>query len=85
MQRSSTSRRREGSPWTGLWAVFFKEMADHLSSTRMRILEVLILLSAVGAVYAGAQTLRQTISEDPFLLLRVFTAAQIRYPRLWPS
>ncbi|MCX8088965.1 MAG: ABC transporter permease, partial [Meiothermus ruber] len=68
MQRSSASRRREGSPWTGLWAVFFKEMADHLSSTRMRILEVLILLSAVGAVYAGAQTLRQTISEDPFLL-----------------
>ncbi|GIW31326.1 MAG: ABC transporter permease [Meiothermus sp.] len=80
MQRSSAPRRREGSPWTGLWAVFFKEMADHLSSTRMRILEVLILLSAVGAVYAGAQTLRQTISEDPFLLLRVFTAAQDPLP-----
>ncbi len=31
--------RREGSPWTGLWAVFFKEMADHLSGLRMRILE----------------------------------------------
>jgi ABC-2 type transport system permease protein len=64
----------------GLWAVFFKEMADHLSSTRMRILEVLILFSAVGAVYAGAQTLRQTVSEDPFLLLRVFTAAQDPLP-----
>ncbi|MDW8426721.1 MAG: ABC transporter permease, partial [Meiothermus sp.] len=72
--------RREGSPWTGVWAVFFKEMADHLSSTRMRILEVLILLSAVGAVYAGARTLRQTVSEDPFLLLQVFTAAQEPLP-----
>ncbi|MCS7057877.1 MAG: ABC transporter permease [Meiothermus sp.] len=76
----SLKGRREGSPWVGLWAVFFKEMADHLSSTRMRILEVLILFSAVGAVYAGAQTLRQTVSEDPFLLLRVFTAAQDPLP-----
>lgn len=80
MRPSTSKPRREGSPWTGLWAVFFKEMADHLSSTRMRILEVLILFSAVGAVYAGAQTLRQTIAEDPFLLLRVFTAAQDPLP-----
>ena len=75
-----SGRRREGSPWTGVWAVFFKETADHLSSTRMRILEVLILLSAVGAVYAGARTLQQTVSEDPFLLLQVFTAAQDPLP-----
>jgi ABC-2 type transport system permease protein len=46
----------------------------------MRILEVLILLSAVGAVYAGARTLQQTVSEDPFLLLQVFTAAQDPLP-----
>ncbi|MBO1438481.1 ABC transporter permease [Meiothermus sp. CFH 77666] len=78
--RLSAGTRREGSPWTGVWAVFFKEVADHLSSTRMRILEVLILLSAVGAVYAGARTLQQTVSEDPFLLLQVFTAAQDPLP-----
>ncbi len=78
--RLSAGRGREGSPWTGVWAVFFKEVADHLSSTRMRILEVLILLSAVGAVYAGARTLQQTVSEDPFLLLQVFTAAQDPLP-----
>ncbi len=76
----SAGARREGSPWTGVWAVFLKEVADHLSSTRMRILEVLILLSAVGAVYAGARTLQQTVSEDPFLLLQVFTAAQDPLP-----
>ena len=80
MRPSVSKPRREGSPWTGLWAVFFKEMADHLSSTRMRILEVLILFSAVGAVYAGAQTLRQTIGEDPFLLLKVFTTTQDPLP-----
>ena len=30
--REGTGPRREGSPWTGLWAVVMKEMADHLSS-----------------------------------------------------
>lgn len=73
-------RGREGSPWTGLWAVFFKEMADHLSSVRMRLLEGLIFLSALGAVYASTQTLRQSVGEDPFLLLKVFTAAQDPLP-----
>ncbi len=68
--------RREGSPWTGLWAVTFKELADHLSSTRMRLLEGLILLTALGTVYAAIGTLRQTVGEDPFLFLRIFTTAQ---------
>ncbi len=72
--------RREGSPWTGLWAVFFKEMADHLTGLRMRILEALILLSALGAVYTGSQALRQTVGEDPYLYLRLLTTAQDPLP-----
>ncbi len=66
---------REGSPWTGLWAVVAKEMADHLTSVRMRILEVLMLLTAAGTVYAATMNLRTTVGEDPFLLLRLFTTA----------
>ncbi|WP_038057719.1 ABC transporter permease [Thermus amyloliquefaciens] len=72
--------RREGSPWTGLWAVFFKEMADHLTGLRMRILEGLILLSALAAVYTGTRTLRQTVGEDPFLYLKLLTTAQDPLP-----
>lgn len=72
--------RREGSPWTGLWAVFFKEMADHLTGLRMRILEGLILLSALAAVYTGTQTLRQTVGEDPYLYLKLLTTAQEPLP-----
>ncbi len=72
--------RREGSPWTGLWAVVLKEMADHLSSARMRLLEGLILLTALGTVYAATQTLRETVGEDPFLYLRVFTTSQDPLP-----
>ncbi|MDR5682864.1 MAG: ABC transporter permease [Armatimonadota bacterium] len=72
--------RREGSPWTGLWAVVYKEMADHLSSARMQILETLMLLTAVGTVYAASQSIRQTVGEDPFLFLRLFTTAREPLP-----
>jgi ABC-2 type transport system permease protein len=77
---SVRSRTREGSPWTGLWAVVAKEMADHLTSTRMRILEVLIVLTAVGTVYAAMQSLQQTVAQDPFLLLKLFTTAREPLP-----
>lgn len=76
----ASTRGRRGSPWTGLWAVVGKEMADHLSSVRMQILEVLILLTAVGAVYAVMQNVRQTVSQDPFIFLRLFTTARDPFP-----
>jgi len=72
------ARRREGSPWTGLWAVVGKEMADHLTSARMRILEVLIVLTAAGTVYAAIRNLGG--GDDSFLLLRLFTTAQEPLP-----
>jgi len=77
---SSTRRAREGSPWTGLWAVVFKEMADLLTSSRMRILEVLILLTAVGAVYSAMSQIRETIGRDPFLFLKLFTVSKAPIP-----
>lgn len=74
------SVRREGSPWTGLWAVFQKELADHLTSVRMQILEGLMLLTAVGTVFAATQSIRQEIGEDPFVFLKLFTTAREPLP-----
>ncbi len=71
--------QREGSPWTGLWAVVTKEMADHLTSVRMFFLELLIVLTAIGTVYAAAQNLRSA-SQDRFLFLRLFTTAREPLP-----
>jgi len=81
-QLSTTIRQqREGSPWTGLWAVVAKEMADYLTSVRMLILEALILLTAFGTIYAAAQNLRAgTGSGDDFLFLRLFTTARDPLP-----
>lgn len=74
-------RRREGSPWTGVWAVVAKDMADHLTSARMRILELLILVTAGGTVFAALQTLRESASpEDPFIYLKLFTTSQDPLP-----
>lgn len=71
---------REGSPWTGLWAVVGKEMADNLTSVRMSILELLTVLTAIGTVYAAAQNLRTGTERDPFLFLRLFTTARDPLP-----
>lgn len=72
--------RRRGSPWTGLGAVFVKELADHLGGARMRILEWLVLLTGIGAVFTAIQDIKTTTSQDPFLFLRLFTHAREPLP-----
>ncbi|HEC24032.1 MAG TPA: ABC transporter permease [Chloroflexi bacterium] len=78
--RTPARRTREGSPWTGLWVVVAKDMADHLTSARMHILEFLILLTAGGTVYVALQNLRQTVAQDQFIFLRLFTTAREPLP-----
>lgn len=71
---------RKGSPWTGFNAVFLKEFSDHLGSTRMRVLEWLVLLTGLAAVYTAIQDLRSLSAQDPFLLLRLFTLSREPLP-----
>jgi ABC-2 type transport system permease protein len=80
VEQVSTRREREGSPWTGLGAVLSKEMADHLTSVRMRILEILIVLTAGGTVYSAMQNLKSNVGQDQFLYLRLFTTSQDPLP-----
>lgn len=72
--------RREGSPFQGLGTVTVKEMSDHLSSARMLVLELLIVLTALAALYGAIDNLRQNTAEDPFLLLRLFTVGRDPLP-----
>jgi ABC-2 type transport system permease protein len=72
--------RREGSPWQGLGAVLLKELSDHLTSARMRVLELLAVLTAFAALYLAIQQIKQLSAEDPFLFLRLFTAAREPLP-----
>jgi ABC-2 type transport system permease protein len=73
-QPLNLEQKREGSPWTGLWAVVAKDMADHLTSARMRILELLILVTAVATVFGAISNLHQNTSQDQFVFLKLFTS-----------
>jgi len=72
--------RREGSAFQGLCTVFVKELADNISSVRMLVLELLVVLTALAALYSAIDSLRQNTAEDPFLLLRMFTIARDPLP-----
>ncbi|MGK9165523.1 ABC transporter permease [Inquilinus limosus] len=73
-------RRRERSPWAGVGTVLAKETADHLTSVRMRLLEALVFLTALGATYAALRSIRDTVGQDPFLFLNLFTLSQAPLP-----
>jgi ABC-2 type transport system permease protein len=73
-------REREGSPWVGLGAVITKEMADHMTSARMIILELLIVLTAGGTAFAAISNIRKNISQSNFLFLNLFTTGQSPLP-----
>jgi ABC-2 type transport system permease protein len=64
--------RREGSPWRGLSVVFFRELFDHLTSARMLVLQLLVIVFGGAVVYFAAEQIRNTTAEDPFLFLRLF-------------
>ena len=72
--------RREGSAFAGLGTVFVKELSDNLSSVRMLVLELLVVLTALAALYGAIDSLRQHTAEDPFLLLRLFTMSRDPLP-----
>lgn len=74
------SGRREGSPFTGLGAVFMKEFADHLSSARMMVLMMFVIVFGALPVGLSLQELRNVTESDPFLFLRIFTSAPQRMP-----
>ena len=72
--------RREGSAFSGLGVVMLKELSDHLSSVRMRVLEWLVVLVALAALYGAIQQIKDTTAEDPFLFLRLFTTSRDPLP-----
>ena len=72
--------RREGSPLKGVGTVAFKEAADHMISARMHLIMLLVLLTAIGAVYGAIGRIRDTTAEDAYLFLKLFTVAREPLP-----
>jgi len=72
--------QREGSAFQGLGVVMLKELSDHLTSVRMRVLEWLVVLVAIAALWGAIQQIKETTAEDPFLFLRLFTTSREPLP-----
>ena len=72
--------QREGSPWHGLGVVISKEVSDQVTSIRMLVVELLVVLIAVATLLFATEQVRNTTAEDPFLLLRLFTTSQEPFP-----
>ena len=72
--------RRDGFALAGAGVVMMKELADNLSSVRMRLLELLVFVAGAGAVYATLTEVRSIVSEDPFVFLRLFTTPKAPLP-----
>lgn len=64
---------REGSPFTGLGPVFMKEFSDHLSSARMMVLIMFVIVFGAFPVATSLQTLRSVVDPNSFIFLRIFT------------
>lgn len=71
---------REGSPFKGVATIALKEAADHMTSARMHLIMLLVLLTAIGAVYGAIGRISQTTAEDPYLFLKLLTVAQEPLP-----
>ena len=72
--------RREGSALSGVGTVILKELADNLTSTRMRLLELLIFVTGAGAAYSTIGAVKDQIGEYPFVFLLIFTSAHEPLP-----
>jgi ABC-2 type transport system permease protein len=72
--------QREGSALHGVGVVFLKELSDHFVSIRMRVLEWIVVLVGLLAVFNAIQQVKETTAEDPFLFLKLFTTAREGLP-----
>jgi len=72
--------QREGSPFRGVGTVALKEAADHMTSARMHLIMLLVLLTAIGAVYGAIDRIRETTAQDAYLFLKLFTVAREPLP-----
>ncbi|MCC0023399.1 MAG: ABC transporter permease [Hyphomicrobiaceae bacterium] len=72
--------KREGSPLKGVGTIAIKEAADHMTSARMHLIMLLVLLTAAGSVWAAIGQIRVTTAEDPFLFLKLLTTARDPLP-----
>jgi ABC-2 type transport system permease protein len=72
--------KREGSPFKGVGAVALKEAADHITSARMHLVMLLLLLVLGAALYGAIGQIKATTAQNAFLFLQLLTTAHQPLP-----
>ncbi len=72
--------KNKQSSLTGFSIVFEKEFLDIMHSIRFYVMLILIIATAAISLYISAETIRNYISEDSFLLLTFFTTSKNSFP-----
>lgn len=68
-----------------MYAVFRKELADHLTGKRFAILFILVFLAAIFATYIAIQNIRSVVTPTTeFIFLKIFTTSVKEWPFLLP-
>ncbi len=65
----------------GLWALYQKEMADHIHSRRFLIVMALIALTSCASIYGATSQLADAVAADSdFIFLKLFTLSGSSIP-----
>ena len=73
-------RKREGSPFKGIGTIALKEAADHITSARMHLVMLLLLLTAGAAIYGAVNEIRATTAESNYLFLALLAVVHAPLP-----
>jgi ABC-2 type transport system permease protein len=73
-------KKRNGLPFAGLSIIAMKEAADHMSSKRIHLVMLLVVIAGLGAIFSSIGQIKATVSQDEFLFLRLFTTANNPLP-----
>jgi ABC-2 type transport system permease protein len=73
-------KKREGSPFKGIGTIALKEAADHITSARMHLVMLLLLLTAGAAIYGAVNEIRATTAESNYLFLALLAVAHAPLP-----
>ena len=82
-RNSGARRARRGTSrgGSGLYALYRKELADHLNSGRFLIVLGLIVLTSYASLYGAVSQLSDAIAEDSdFIFLKLFTLSGTTIP-----
>jgi hypothetical protein len=73
-------KKREGSPFKGIGTVALKEAADHITSARMHLVMLLLLLTAGAAIYGAVNEIKATTAQSNYLFLNCWRWRMRRSP-----